>query len=75
MENEEQVQAPIEAESPKQPELSISDLQNLKAIVETAVRRGAFQAAEMSPVGSVYDRLNNFLTAITPKQEEQTQSE
>jgi hypothetical protein len=52
-----------------QPELSISDLQNLRALVETAVRRGAFQANEMTAVGAVFDRVNNFLTAIAPKEE------
>jgi hypothetical protein len=51
-----------------QPELSISDLQNLRALVETAVRRGAFQANEMTAVGSVYDRVNNFVIAVTPKE-------
>jgi hypothetical protein len=49
-----------------QPELSIADLQNLKAIVDVAVKRGTFAAAEISAVGSVYDRLNAFLVAVTP---------
>jgi len=48
------------------PELSISDLQNLRAIVDTAARRGAFQAAEMSAVGAVFDRVNTFLNAVAP---------
>jgi hypothetical protein len=52
-----------------QPELSINDLQNLRALVETAVSRGAFRANEMSAVGSVYDRVNNFLITIVPKEE------
>lgn len=52
-----------------QPELSIADLQNLRTIVDTASRRGAFAAVEMTAVGAVYDRLNNFLTAVLPKPE------
>jgi len=66
MENQEQ---PQEQTAQAQPELSINDLQNLRAIVETAARRGAFQATEMSAVGGVFDRLNNFLVAVTPKPE------
>jgi len=70
MENEEQVAQP---QAPAQPELSIVDLQNLRSIVETAVRRGAFQANEMTAVGGVYDRLNNFLNSVMPKKEEPEQ--
>lgn len=67
MENQEQ-----NVSAPAQPELNISDLQNLRSIVETAARRGAFQAQEMTAVGGVFDRLNNFLTAVAPKPAEQT---
>lgn len=55
-------------EEQKQPELGIADLQNVKTLLEVAVRRGAFAAAEMTSVGSVYDRLNAFLTAVAPAQ-------
>ena len=51
-----------------QPELSLTDLHNLRSIVDTASRRGAFHAQEMSAVGSVYDKLNNFLNAVKPQQ-------
>jgi hypothetical protein len=57
-------------EQPQQPQLSISDLQNLRAVVDLAVRRGAFGAAEASSVGTVFDRLNTFLEAVAPKQDE-----
>jgi hypothetical protein len=74
MENQEQAQVAVEegvgGESPmSQPELSIADLQNLKSVIDVAVKRGAFQAAEMSSVGSVYDRLSAFLVAVTPPQQ------
>ncbi len=52
--------------APAQPELNISDLQNIRAIIDTATRRGAFGAAEMTSVGSVFDRLNTFLNAVAP---------
>jgi hypothetical protein len=74
MENQEQAQMPTAegvggADQTPQPELSIADLQNLKAVIDVAVKRGAFQAAEMSSVGGVYDRLNAFLVAVTPPQQ------
>lgn len=57
-----------------QPELSISDLQNLRTIVETAAKRGAFAANEMSAVGAVYDRVTNFLNAVTPQPAQDTEA-
>jgi hypothetical protein len=56
---------------PQQPQLSISDLQNLRSVVDLAVRRGAFGAAEASSVGAVFDRLNAFLEALAPQQPQQ----
>ena len=76
MENQEQAQMASteavggEAPAAPQPELSINDLQNLRAIIDTAAKRGAFQANEMAAVGSVYDRLNTFLVAVLPKPQE-----
>lgn len=49
-----------------QPEISISDLQNIRTLLDVAARRGAFGANEMTSVGAVFDRLNNFLVAVTP---------
>ena len=71
MENQEQAQfASAEGVSPAPapaPELNIVDLQNLRAVVETAVKRGAFNANELTAVGSVYDRISTFLNAVTQK--------
>jgi hypothetical protein len=50
------------------PELTVVDLQNLRSIIDVASRRGAFGAAEMSAVGSVYGRLEAFLNAVAPPQ-------
>jgi hypothetical protein len=72
MENIEQAQVPSQdvggEQAPAQPELNIADLQNIRAVIDTAVRRGAFGAAEATAVGSVFDRLNTFLTAVAPAQ-------
>lgn len=54
-----------------QPDLTVNDLSNIRQLIEAAVKRGAFAANELSGVGSVYDKLNNFLNAIAsnkPKQ-------
>ena len=72
MEENTQEQQPAAVETPAAPapELTIVDLQNLRAILETASRRGAFAAAEMTSVGSCFDRLNNFLNAVAPAKTE-----
>ena len=71
MENQEQIQAST------QPELSITDLKNIRAILDVAVRRGAFGASEISGVGAVFDRLNTFLEALAqqPQQQDETAGE
>jgi hypothetical protein len=72
---QEQVQqAPVEGTVPPaveqpQPQLNIQDLQNLRAVVDLAMRRGAFGAAEASSVGAVFDRLNTFLNAVAPAEQ------
>jgi hypothetical protein len=65
MENQEQ-QVEQQVEQPAQPELGIADLQNLKTLVEMAIRRGAYSPNEISSVGAVYDRVAAFLNAVAP---------
>jgi len=75
MENQEQAQMPQESvEAPAQPQLSINDLQNLRSIVDMAVRRGAFAANEISAVGAAYDRVNAFLNAVAPQTDTATEA-
>ena len=50
-----------EATAPQIPELTITDLGNLRSIVDVSVRRGVFAANEISAVGATYDKLNAFL--------------
>jgi hypothetical protein len=64
MEDTQTQNAPVVEEGA--PQLSIADLQNLRAVVDLAVRRGAFGAAEASSVGAVFDRVNTFLNAVAP---------
>jgi hypothetical protein len=56
-------------QAPAQPELTITDLQNIRAIIDAASRRGAFGAAELAGVGTTFNRLDAFLNAVAPKQE------
>ena len=64
-----EVAATEEVAAQSQPQLTIVDLQNLRAIIDTAVRRGTFGATEISAVGGAFDRLNAFLTAVAPAEQ------
>lgn len=54
------------------PELTVVDLQNIRAIIDVASRRGAFAANEMSAVGATFNKLDSFLNAVSA--EKQTES-
>jgi len=75
MTEETKTQAPAteapKSEAPAQgaPDLTVQDLQALKAIIDVASQRGAYKPNEMEVVGRTYNRLDTFLQAITPKQE------
>ena len=69
-ENQTQEAAAPEAAAPQTPELTITDLGNLRSIVDVAVRRGVFAANEISAVGATYDKLNAFLLAVAPPKTE-----
>jgi hypothetical protein len=75
MENQEQAQvaSPDVGGAPQPaptPELTVTDLINIRAILDVAVRRGAFGAAEASAVGATFDKLNTFLNAVSPQKTE-----
>lgn len=50
------------------PDLTVTDLQNIRSIIDAACRRGAFSAAEMAGVGNTFNRLDSFLNAVAPSQ-------
>ena len=66
MENQEQTNS----ETAAQPDLSVTDLTNIRSIIDVAVRRGAFGASEISGVGLAYDKLNAFLNAVAASKPE-----
>ena len=55
-------------------EITISDLNLLKDIVDLASTRGAFRAAEMKEVGEVYNKLTSFLDAVVAQAKAQEES-
>lgn len=73
MENQDTVQTseatqmPAGAPPQGQPDLTVTDLANIRAVIDVAVRRGAFSASEASGVGAVFDKLNNFLNSVAPQ--------
>jgi len=44
--------------------ITISDLDTVKNIINLAATRGAFRGEELSMVGTVYDKLTVFLSAV-----------
>ena len=54
-------------------QITVTDLALLKSLVEVASTRGAFKADELSTVGQVYDKLNQFLQQLV-EQAEQSES-
>jgi len=44
--------------------ITISDLDTIKNIINLAATRGAFRGEELSMVGTVYDKLTEFLEAV-----------
>lgn len=48
-------------------DLNVNDLAAIKSIIEISSQRGTFKAAEMEAVGKIYNKLNNFLEAVTKK--------
>lgn len=53
----------------EQVQLSISDLQVMASVIDLASSRGAFRAAELSQVGSIFDKLTKFLAFVKESQE------
>lgn len=52
-------------------DLTVQDLNALKAIIDVASQRGAFKPNEMMTVGQTYTKLENFLIAIQAQQQQQ----
>lgn len=57
------------------PELGVQDLQVVLQIIELASNRGAFKGGELSAVGQIFDKINNFVTVFTKQAEEAAANE
>ena len=64
-------QAPAQEAPPA--ELTIADLNALRAIVDVASQRGAFKATELEAVGKTFNKLNAFLEAAAKSAQAQTE--
>jgi hypothetical protein len=58
-------------------QITIADLDTIKNVIDLACTRGAFRGAELSQVGTVYDKLALFLDAVVAqaKAQEETNAE
>ena len=64
--------ATAQSTAPAQPDpmaLSIGDLKGLASIIDVASTRGAFKAAEMAGVGTLFNKLNAFLVNVEKGQQ------
>jgi uncharacterized protein YdbL (DUF1318 family) len=52
-------------------QITISDLEELRQLIDLACTRGAFRASEASTVGRVYEKLTTFLTAVVEQAQAQ----
>ena len=53
---------------PNEQGLNLSDIRACVTIIDIVTKRGAFEGAEMADVGSVRNRLDNFLKAAAEAQ-------
>jgi hypothetical protein len=63
-ENTQAQEAPTQAA-----ELTVTDLNAIKQIIDVASSRGAFKANEMAVVGQTYNKLESFLGAVAAQQQ------
>ena len=59
--------APTEEQAPQ---LGVADLQNAAQVIDAAVSRGAFKAAEAAQVGAVYNKITAFIQSVADAQKD-----
>lgn len=57
-------QAQPQSQQESSADLTVTDLNALKSIIDVASQRGAFKPNEMMTVGQVYNKLELFLSAV-----------
>jgi hypothetical protein len=58
-------QQPAQQQEGESTDLTVSDLNAMKTIIDLASSRGAFKANEMLAVGTIYNKLSTFLSSIS----------
>lgn len=67
---EQPVDAPLAPETQQNSlDLTVTDLQGIKAVIDVASQRGAFKPNEMVSVGQIYNKLEAFLNAVAAQQQ------
>ena len=51
-------------------QLSVQDLAAVVSVIDLAVQRGAFRAHEITQVGTVFDKVSQFVNTINKAQED-----
>jgi len=59
---------PPATDEPNEQGLNLSDIRACVTIIDIVTKRGAFEGAELADVGSVRNRLDNFLNAAAEAQ-------
>ena len=57
------------------PQLTINDIALARDIIDTAVKRGAFGAAEAKQVGTLYEKIDQFIKAAIAQAEAESESQ
>jgi len=57
------------------PQLTINDIALARDIIDTAVKRGAFGAAEAKQVGTLYEKIDQFIKDAVAQAEAESQPE
>jgi hypothetical protein len=64
-----------QAEAVEAPAVTVNDLANVYAVIDLASKRGAFQAAELSAVGAVANKIKAFIDFVQASQAESAAAE
>ena len=59
----------------QEPGINIGDVSAALRIIDVAAKRGAFDGAELSSVGTIRDRFAAFVDFHTPKEDEKKEDE
>lgn len=53
--------------------ITVSDLDAIRSVIDLAARRGAFHAGEMAEIGAIYNKLEAFLNAVVAQAQPEDQ--